>query len=121
MANKPRRRCESRAIAVTPERARRLYRLLRLLSQGPQTRPRLVRRLRLDLRGFYRDLKMLRAAGIAVSLEGGHYVLAERVDAATARLPFPDPHLTLGEARQLARGRTLVHRKLARQINQVFG
>jgi len=42
----------------------------------------------------------------------GRYRLADDVDGAAARLPFPDPHLTLGEARQLAKGRGTAHRQL---------
>jgi hypothetical protein len=106
---------------VTPERFARLVRLLQFLSTGPQTRTVLARRLRLDVRGFYRDLELLRGAGIDVTLDQGRYALAEPVADAQSRLPFPDPHLTLGEVRQLAKGRTLAHRKLKEQLerNQV--
>jgi predicted DNA-binding transcriptional regulator YafY len=106
----------TKAQAVTAQRAARLCKLLRLLGRGPQTRSALTRRLRLDVRGFYRDLDLLRTAGITVALEGGRYHLNEDADKAIARLPFPDPHLTLGEALQLAKGRTLSHRKLKQQI-----
>ena len=50
------------------------------------------------------------------TLEEGRYRLDEAADRAIARLPFPDPHLSLGEAMQLAKGRTLSHRKLKGQI-----
>ncbi len=109
------------AAAVTPERAARLHRLLRLLAAGPQKRETLTRRLKLDVRGFYRDLVVLREAGIAVSLEKGRYRLDEDADEAIARLPFPDPHLTLGEAIQLARGRSKAHRKLKDSIAAIVG
>jgi hypothetical protein len=102
--------------SVSAERAERLYRLLQLLGTGPQTRASLTRRLRLDVRGFYRDLELLRATGIAVPLRNRRYTLEEDVAAATNRLPFPDPRLTLGDAVQLAKGRTLAHRKLKEQI-----
>lgn len=108
------------AKAVTAERAARLYRLLRLLAAGPQTRGTLTRRLRLDVRGFYRDLELLRSAGIDLPLVNRRYTLAEDVDDAVARLPFPDPHLTLGEARQLAKGRTKAHQKLKAQVSQII-
>jgi predicted DNA-binding transcriptional regulator YafY len=104
---------------VTAERAARLHRLLQLLGAKPQTRDQLMRRLRLDMRGFYRDLELLRASGITVTLTGGRYVLDEAVATAVARLPFPDPRLTLGEAAQLAKGRSLAHRKLKEQIQQI--
>ena len=102
----------TKAQALTAQRAGRLCKLLRLLREGPQTRPALTRRLRLDVRGFYRDLEWLRDFGIAVVMEDGRYRLEEDADKVIARLPFPDPHLTLGEAMQLAKGRTAAHRKL---------
>jgi len=98
--------------AVTPERFARLVRLVRLLAEKPQPRAALSRRLRLDVRGFYRDLELVRAAGVAVTLAAGQYGLEGRLDAALAALPFPDPHLTFGEAAQLSKGRTAAHRKL---------
>jgi hypothetical protein len=36
-------------------------------------------------------------------------------------LPFPDPHLTLGEAQQLAKGRSAAHGKLKKQIADITG
>jgi hypothetical protein len=120
MAKKPSIRPSPAAKAVTPERAARLYRLLHLLGAGPQSRSTLTRRLRLDVRGFYRDLELLRSAGIAVSLQNRRYSLEESVDAASGRLPFPDPRLTLNEALQLAKGRTAAHRKLKGQIDEII-
>jgi len=107
------------AKAVTADRAARLYRLLRILVGGPQTRAALTRRLRLDVRGFYRDLELLRAAGIRLTLADRRYQLQEDVEAAIARLPFPDPHLTLGEAVQVALGRSAAHRTLREQIVRI--
>jgi predicted DNA-binding transcriptional regulator YafY len=106
---------------VTAERAARLYRLLKLLATGPQPRASLARRLRLDVRGFYRDLELLRTAGIDLALVEGRYTLQEKVADAIARLPFPDPRLTLGEAAQLAKGRSRAHRKLKAQIGAITG
>jgi predicted DNA-binding transcriptional regulator YafY len=121
MAKKPRTRPGPEPRAVSAERAARLYRLLQLLRGGPQTRLALTRRLRLDIRGFYRDLELLRDSGIRVSLREGRYALADPVAQAVPRLPFPDPHLTLGEATQLAKGRTAAHRKLKAQLAQILG
>lgn len=102
--------------AVTAERAARLYRLLKLLGGRARTRSFLTRQLRLDIRGFYRDLELLRSAGIDLPLVEGRYTLDEAVGTAVARLPFPDPRLTLGEATQLAKGRSPAHSKLKKQI-----
>src|SRR5437660_24598 len=79
------------AAKVTLERAARRYRLLMMLGQGSQTRAALIRRLRLGIRGYYRDLEILRAVGILIELAGGRYHLREELTLALERLPFPDP------------------------------
>jgi hypothetical protein len=104
---------------VTANRAARLFRLLTLLGKGPQARAGLTRRLRVGVRDFYRDLVVLNTVGINVNLENGRYALLEKVADAIERLPFPDPNLTLGEARQLAKGRSRAHRKLKGQIDEI--
>jgi predicted DNA-binding transcriptional regulator YafY len=104
---------------VTPDRAARLYRLLQLLGRGSRSRGVLLRRLRLNVRGFYRDLETLQKLGIPVTLESRGYTLAQDLKDALARLPFPDPGLTFAEAEQLARGRTAAHRKLKQLIAQM--
>jgi predicted DNA-binding transcriptional regulator YafY len=106
--------------AVTVRRAPRLYRLLKLLGRGAQTRARLLKQLSLDIRSFYRDLNLLRDAGIEVRLVDGHYVLQGSAAEAVARLPFPDPLLTLGEAQQLAKGRTAAHQKLKQLLARII-
>lgn len=105
--------------AVTAERAARLFRLVRFLSSAPQTRANLLRRLGLNIRGFYRDLEALRAAGITIALDAGRYALADDPEIALDRLPFPDPGLTLGEARQLARGRGQANKKILQQLKKI--
>ncbi len=117
MASK--RRPVQPAAPVTPERAARLYRLLSLLGRKPQTRTMLVRSLKFGVRGFYRDLEALRLADIEVVLKEGKYILTDKLADAVARLAFPDPGLTLGEATQLARGRSKAHRKLKAQVAQI--
>jgi hypothetical protein len=120
MAKKSSKRPAPAARGVTADRGVRLYRLLKFLGSGPKTRTALTRHLSLDVRGFYRDLEVLRKAGITVTLAKRRYTLEERLDAALTRLPFPDPHLSLGEAQQLAKGRTGAHRKLKEQIDQLL-
>jgi hypothetical protein len=109
----------SHAKMVTAERAARLYRLIRIVSQKPQTREMLRKRLRLDLRGFYRDLELLRESGIELPLVKRRYVLSEPMDQVLPQLPFPDPRLTLGDAVALAKGRTKAHRKLREIISAI--
>jgi predicted DNA-binding transcriptional regulator YafY len=105
---------------VTLERAIRLHQLVRVLAQEPKTRPALLQRLNVDIRTFYRDLEVLRECRISVRLTKKRYGLEEKIATAVNRLPFPDPNLTLGEAMQLAKGRTPVHRKLARVVKQIM-
>jgi hypothetical protein len=93
--------------------------MLNLLGKSAQTRSALIRRLGLGVRGFYRDLEVLRAVNIAVELVNGHYMLLENLSQAVERLPFPDPGLTLGEARLLAKGRSGAHRKLKEQLRSI--
>ncbi|HTU89006.1 MAG TPA: hypothetical protein VMF69_02815 [Gemmataceae bacterium] len=107
------------AAGVTPERFVRLYRMIKLLVSGAQTRDALARRLRLDVRGFYRDLDLLRSSGVSITLAAGRYTLEQDAEEALASLPFPDPHLTLGAAKTLAKGRGPVHRALAETIAHV--
>ena len=121
MAKKRTKRPRPAPRAVTAERASRLHRLLKLLGNGPKTRDALTKQLRLDVRGFYRDLELLRGADIAVQLKNRRYVLGEEVGRAVARLPFPDPRLTLGEAVQLGKGRTSAHRKIQEQVAEILG
>jgi hypothetical protein len=104
--------------SITPERATRLYRLVQLVASRPCTRDTLTRRLGLDVRAFYRDLDLLRGHGIALLLHNGRYALEGQLNKAVARLPFPDPCLTLGEIVQLAKGRTAAHRKLRARVDQ---
>ena len=108
------------AAGVTPERFVRLYRMVQLLATGPQSREAIARRLRLDVRGFYRDLDLLRSSGVAITLEAGRYTLEQDTEDALARLPFPDPRLTLGQARILAKGRSQAHRVLTETIARVL-
>jgi len=106
---------------VTADRAARLYRLLQFLARGPRTREALRRAVRLDVRGFYRDLELLRASSIPVTLENSRYSLQQSLRQAISLLPFPDPALTLGEAVVLAKGRTPAHRKLKQQVKEITG
>ena len=113
-----RKKVEVAPVTLTAPRAARLYRLLTLLGVGPQTRQQLLRRLKLDVRGFYRDLEALRGLGIEVTAgDDTRYSLAGDLDDALARLPFPDPGLNFRDVQQLAKGDTAAHRKLKQKIN----
>jgi hypothetical protein len=119
---KRRRTVESLAVSLTGQRAGRLFRLLTLLGNGPLTRQQILRKLRIDVRGFYRDLEALRALGVEVEAgDDNRYTLALDFDEAMARLPFPDPGLNFRDVQQLAKGETSAHRKLRRRINTFLG
>jgi hypothetical protein len=119
MAKKRKSRPKTEAVAVTAERAARLYRLVALLAAAPQTREALRKQMRVDVRSFYRDLWLLRQSGIKVHLRERRYVLKVAPATAYARLPFPDPHLDLGEAQQLAKGKSAAHRKLKALLGRI--
>lgn len=106
--------------SITAERFVRLYKLLKLLAGGPHTRATLTKRLGLDVRGFYRDLDLLRQVGIPVQVEESRYQLTEELAVATAKLPYPDPGLSFGEMEQLARGKSATHTKLRSQIDSLM-
>jgi hypothetical protein len=75
--------------------------------------------LGLNQRGFYRDIELLRTAGIRVAPIEGRYFLVPQFAEAVDLLPFPDPRLSLGEAQRLARGSTAAHRTLREQVRRI--
>ena len=102
---------------VTAGRFRRLVQLVQLLGEAPRTREQLLAQLQFDIRGFYRDLELLRSMRITINLlSDGKYHVVGSLDDVLPRLPYPDPHLTLGEMRRLARGRSHLHETLQVQI-----
>jgi hypothetical protein len=113
------RAVSSRTTGITADRFARLHRLLQLIGSGPQTRTLLLRRLRTDVRGFYRDLELLRKAGITVTLDGQRYRLTGELADALALLPFPDPHLLYGDLLLLIEGKTPAHRKLRKRVDEL--
>ena len=106
---------------VTLERAHRLHRLVNLLSKSPMTRDSAAKKLRVDVRSFYRDLNIIRRIGLTVTLSDGKYRVVDPLSEALERLPFPDACLSIGEARFLARGRNPVHRKMKSILDRIEG
>jgi hypothetical protein len=110
--------------AITQDRFVRLVRLVRLLAEGRHGRRELIRRLGGDERGFYRDLTVLVQAGVKVRAPRNKwsadlYALEGEAEVAIEGLPFPDPHLTLGEVRRLLRGHPILRDRLARLVGGV--
>jgi predicted DNA-binding transcriptional regulator YafY len=120
MATKQGQRNRRATRSVTAVRVARLFRLLKLLATGPLTRPKILRQLGLNQRGFYRDIELLRTVGIRVVPREGRYHLDPDFTTALELLPFPDPGLTLGEAQRLARGKTAAHRSLQARVDQII-
>ncbi len=117
-----RKKVEALTATLTGQRAARLFHLLTLLGDGPQTRQQILRKLKIDVRGFYRDLEALRGLGIEVHTgEDNRYSLTSDLEDALARLPFPDPGLNFRDVQQLAKGETAAHRKLKQRINSFLG
>ena len=107
------------ASSVSLERAGRLYRLVEYLGNGARTRSQILSKLKIDIRTFYRDLELLRESKIEVSLANRKYSLVQSAGLALLALPFPDPCLSLGEAQQLAKGRSKTHAKLRELLKQI--
>lgn len=104
---------------VSLDRAKRLFVLLKHLGQGSSTRPAILKKLKIDIRTFYRDLELLREVGIQVMLENQKYQLNGNWQNLAEQLPFPDPGLSLGDARVLSKGKTNVHQKFRAVIQQI--
>ena len=116
-----RKKTDRPAPTITTARASRLYRLLTMTAESSRTRKALLARLKLDLRGFYRDLEFLRALGVEISFANDRYQLVGELDESLAMLPFPDPVLSIRDVLQLSRGNTEAHRKLRRRIDALIG
>lgn len=101
---------------VSTSRAGRLYRLLRLVAGKPVPRAVLLKKLKVGMRTFYRDVDLLRECGIGVDVEGEGYRLTDSLADALHKLPFPDPELTFGDIAILMKGRSPTHDK----IRQLF-
>jgi predicted DNA-binding transcriptional regulator YafY len=107
--------------ALSPHRAARLYRLLTMLSDRAKSREFLLKKLRLDLRGFYRDIEYLRSLGIEISTENGSYLLMTGFDDSLSMLPIPDLGLSVRDALLLVSGNLTARKKLKKKVEAVLG
>jgi predicted DNA-binding transcriptional regulator YafY len=98
--------------SISRVRASRLYKLLRILEVEPGSRRVLLKKLRVGMRTFYRDLDILRQWGIKVELSGSKYELVVEGTPWLELLPFPDPELSFAEAMSLAAAKSAGGRKL---------
>jgi predicted DNA-binding transcriptional regulator YafY len=104
---------------ITLGRAARLFRLVRLLAEGPRPRDQILAVLGIGLRTFYREVELLRRVGVRIRLLRKQYTLQTTAEQAEGRLPFPDPQLTFAEMRELVQGSGEAARRLAGLYEQV--
>ena len=112
---------KSTSRTITHDRVARLYHLVKLLGARSKTREGLIGKLKIDTRGFYRDIKKLREFGVQMEMKEGRYGLKETVAEALGHLPFPDPGLSVQEVLLLAKGPTSVHKRLRGRIKDFLG
>ena len=105
--------------AMTPVRAARIYRLVKLLTKSQLPRRTLLTRLRVGVRTFYRDLNYLRAGGVVVDAVGEKYSIKIKLADILNNLVFPDPKLTFREAMELGKGRGPGAAKVKALVNEV--
>ncbi|MGL4465327.1 MAG: hypothetical protein ACRC1K_24490 [Planctomycetia bacterium] len=112
MAKKKATPVTNRPAGITSDRTGRLYKMLKMLAKSTVERDKILKRLSVGARTFYRDLDVLRECGIRVVAADDGYQLLDDFEQAIGRLPFPDPGLTYAEAAALVRGRTTAHVRL---------
>jgi hypothetical protein len=90
------------SVHITLQRAARLHRLVRHLSESARTRDAILSQLGVGLRTFYRELELLKRCGVKVRHKAKQYTLLATAEQAEGRLPFPDPQLSFAEMAELA-------------------
>jgi hypothetical protein len=90
------------SVHITLQRAARLHRLVRFVSEAPRTRDAVLTYLRIGLRTFYRELELLRRCGVKIRHRDKLYTLMATAEQAEGKLPFPDPQLSFAEMAELA-------------------
>jgi hypothetical protein len=95
------------------QRAARLHRLVRFLSERPRARSAILSDLRIGLRTFYRELELLKRCGVKIRHKTKLYHLVPTAAEAEGRLPFPDPQLSFAEMAELAQCDCAAGKRLA--------
>ena len=106
---------------LTPVRAQRLCKMLMALGSGPQAKDKLVKKLKVEERGFFRDLRLIRELGIAVTASDNRYLLTISLDDALGKLPLPDLQLSLRDALELSSGYAPTQRRVRRKLEALIG
>jgi hypothetical protein len=102
------------------QRAARLHRLVRFLSEQPKARAAVLSDLRIGLRTFYRELELLKRCGVKIRHRAKLYHLVPTAAEAEGRLPFPDPQLSFAEMAELAQCPCAAGRRLAELLAAVI-
>lgn len=104
---------------MTPSRASRIYKMVKLLTKGEVARTTLLSRLRVGVRTFYRDVNYLRASGVTLKAWNEKYVIEDKLRDILGKLAFPDPRLSFPEAMELAKGRGPGAKKVRALLDKV--
>ena len=107
--------------AMTPRRASRIYKLVKLLAKAEVGRGTLLSRLRVGVRTFYRDVNCLRASGVTLKVWREKYTIDDDLPHVLEKLSFPDARLSFSEAMELAKGRGPGARKVRALLRKVTG
>jgi predicted DNA-binding transcriptional regulator YafY len=108
------------AVHITLQRAARLHRMVRYLTETSRTRNSILSYLRIGLRTFYRELDLLKKCGVRIRLRAKLYNLVPTFAEAEGRLPFPDPQLSFAEMAELARCPCAAGERLAELLASVI-
>ncbi len=106
--------------SLSAERLARFVKFVNLLDGATRSRDVILKKLKIDLRSLYRDLKTLRSIGIAIECNEEKYSMPMTASQARNLLPLPNPALTIQEAQQLAQGTTPAHRKLRAILDRLL-
>ena len=89
-----------------------------MLESAPATRLQLMRKLKVGMRTFYRDLDLLRRWEVNITHQARKYHMEEKGDW-RAKLPFPDPELSFADAEVLSRGNSKASKRLKEMLNSL--
>jgi predicted DNA-binding transcriptional regulator YafY len=104
---------------VTQERVRRLAKLIKLMGKTLKPRLLLLEKLGVDQRSFFRDIKLLRDRGIAITMSGDKYKLDITPEAAFDLLPAPQLELSMADLKHLAKGNAEVHVRVQQMLEKL--
>lgn len=102
------------SVAITPRRARRLYRIIIAITRPDTTWNQLVRIARTCERTLYRDIDVLRELGVIVEAARHAVRLVGTRQEALQKIPFPVNGITYGDVISGA-----AQEKIARQFAEL--